>query len=219
MKSYYNNHVSVQQKNSQEKAQLIFSILNEFVDFKKCVVLDVGCFNGKLTIELAKKFKFVKAIDSCKKSINVARINCPKNVEFQVGNVLFLGFNSNCFDVIVCNQVIPYLNDFEVFVALKELKRVIKPNGVIYLSFPNKRFKIDNAGCELKGVNLKEIIKFFKWLNFKYWDCVPEIVKNSKRYGVKVNWVLRVLQCFPLWFIRLVSSQSPTHVFVLRVVK
>lgn len=58
------------------------------------------------------------------------------NVQFKTADVSALPFDSNRFDVIFLNDVVEHISRSALMSALKECKRVIKPNGRICLEFP-----------------------------------------------------------------------------------
>ena len=62
-------------------------------------------------------------------------------VSYINGNALQLPFSNHSFDLIIIQDVIEHLSEVTNFYI--EIKRVLKPNGIIYLSTPNK-FSIFN---------------------------------------------------------------------------
>jgi ubiquinone/menaquinone biosynthesis C-methylase UbiE len=103
-------------------------------------VLDAGCGTGLLTLALLRALRFpvkVTALDLSATSITAARkavAESPgrkRDVSFAQGNVLFLPFADNSFDLVVTSGALEYvpLKD-----GLSELARVIAPEGhLIYL--------------------------------------------------------------------------------------
>ena len=83
-------------------------------------VLDIGCGNGALTFDLAKKAKKVVGIDLNKKNIEIAREKFfRENIEYIHGDAL-----KNCpkekFDVVVLSNILEHLPNRTEF--LKSLK-------------------------------------------------------------------------------------------------
>jgi SAM-dependent methyltransferase len=62
--------------------------------------------------------------------------NTTQNIPKVNGNALQIPFISNSFDLIIIQDVIEHMLDVQFFYS--EVKRVLKKNGVIYLSTPNK---------------------------------------------------------------------------------
>ena len=113
-------------------------------------VLDVGCGLGKATIAVAKQLKTGKAV-----GIDIwSKMEIPGNlperayanaklegvrdkVEFKTGNVLNLEFEDNSFDVVTSSSVINNLHsESQKLVALKEIFRVLRPEGKFLLLEP-----------------------------------------------------------------------------------
>lgn len=83
----------------------------------------------------------------------------PNNVTFQTGNVLEgLPFADEHFDVIFCSQVLPHIHD--PIAALKEIKRILKPGGLLCSrdgDFPF-RFVPYFRGLQLQNKYLYEMV-------------------------------------------------------------
>ncbi len=100
-------------------------------------VLDLGCGNGRL-IDLLKDLdiKYV-GIDSSEKLISLAKQKYPKH-EFLKANALKLPFKDNSFDKIISIAVLHHIPSRELRLKfLKEIKRVLKPNGKLVLTIWN----------------------------------------------------------------------------------
>lgn len=94
-------------------------------------VLEVACGPGLVALEVAKKAKKVYGIDIAPLTIGEAKKKARKmgikNVEFSVEDAYALPFNSDMFDVAICNSSLH--NMMEPQKALSEMKRVLKPGG------------------------------------------------------------------------------------------
>lgn len=104
---------------------------------KRFVALDMGCGTGYGSYHLAKIFKKVYGVDVSDEAIQEAKKHWKKNnVQFQVGSGTKIPFRDNFFDVVATFEVFEHIKEWKQF--LKELKRVTKKNGIIYISTPNK---------------------------------------------------------------------------------
>lgn len=100
-------------------------------------VLDLGCGAGHGSNMLSKKYKNVVGVDISEDAIAYAKENWnAENIEFKVGSALEIPFPDNSFDVVASFEVFEHLNDWKKF--LSEIKRVLKPDGIVYISTPNK---------------------------------------------------------------------------------
>lgn len=107
---------------------------------KHMTVLDIGCGRGDVILHVASKVEKAYGIDYSKDAISLATsalkrfpINIRKTTEFSVMNIKKLHFPSNTFDLIICIDVFEHLYKEEVEIAMKEIKRVLKPGGVLFV--------------------------------------------------------------------------------------
>lgn len=98
-------------------------------------LLDAGCGPGSITIGLAEAIAPSEAIgiDANPESIAAARAMATErsaaNVRFDVADVYALPFEDATFDAAFCHAVLQHLADPPA--ALREIHRVLKPDGVI----------------------------------------------------------------------------------------
>ena len=98
-------------------------------------VLDFGCGPGTITVGLAEAVKpgETHGVDVEESQIELARAAAVSgghdNVAFHVGNVYELPFADDFFDVAHCHAVLMHVPDTEA--ALREVKRVLKPGGIV----------------------------------------------------------------------------------------
>jgi len=101
------------------------------------VALDIGCGSGHGSNRLATKFKTVHGVDIAEEAIAYASEHWQKpNINFSVGDSLDIPFPENNFDVVIAFEVFEHLTDWRKF--LSEIRRVLKDNGKVYISTPNK---------------------------------------------------------------------------------
>lgn len=92
-------------------------------------ILDVGCGAGFLTNELHKRGADIVGIDYSEAQIPFAKERFPY-IDFRVASVYELSESE--FDIITLFDVIEHLGDFKK--ALVEIKKVLKPNGLLTIS-------------------------------------------------------------------------------------
>ncbi len=96
-------------------------------------VLDVGCGPGTITVDIARRVApgRVVGLDASAAVIEDARSQVAgvDNVEFRTGDVYALDVPDAAFDVVHAHQVLQHLAD--PVKALREMKRVCKPGGVV----------------------------------------------------------------------------------------
>ena len=98
-------------------------------------LLDFGCGPGTLSVGLARAVEpgEFHGIDIEESQIDLARAAAQAgghaNASFQVGDVTDLPFDDATFDVAHCHTVLNHVPDTDA--VLSEVKRVLKPGGII----------------------------------------------------------------------------------------
>jgi arsenite methyltransferase len=108
-------------------------------------VLDAGCGGGSFQSLIAAEVGpsgRITAFDLAPESIAIVEarvrdtvLDCP--VVTSVGNILALPFADDCFDAVWCANTVQYLSDDELAVALAELRRVVRPGGIVAIKEAN----------------------------------------------------------------------------------
>lgn len=94
-------------------------------------MLIAGCGSGN-DLKMSPPQLQVFAFDL---SLNAVRKVKSLKADAFVGDVLYLPFQPNQFDLVVCSEVLEHVPDIQS--AIRELHRVIKPAGVFIVSSPN----------------------------------------------------------------------------------
>jgi len=99
------------------------------------IVLDIGCGNGFLTYDVAKKAKKVLGIDISRKNIDIAQKNYNRaNLRFIVGDATQHDFRKK-FDVIILSNVLEHIENRIEF--LKKIKN-LAPKILIRMPMINR---------------------------------------------------------------------------------
>lgn len=101
-------------------------------------VLDVGCGTGDDLIYLARHFSGLKltGVDGDPKVLQLARDKAKKQglkISWQVSLAESLPIATNSFDVVWSSLMLHHLPSEYKVKALKEMRRVLKPSGQLYL--------------------------------------------------------------------------------------
>ncbi|WP_341954414.1 methyltransferase domain-containing protein [Salinibacterium sp. TMP30] len=94
-------------------------------------LLDIGCGPGTITAEFAERLSPGKVVglDAAPAAIEKASAFAAVNLSFIVGDAYALPFGDNSFDLVHAHQTLQHLAD--PVAALREMKRVAKPGGLI----------------------------------------------------------------------------------------
>lgn len=115
-------------------------------------ILDIGCSMGGFMYSLynSKKFDFVAGIDIDTTAVKMAKEYkkmhhiSDENVFVDFGSIFELPFEDKKFDYIIMKDVGEHLENKEnLELALKELKRILKDNGHIFIETPNYIFPME----------------------------------------------------------------------------
>lgn len=141
------------------------------------VVLDAACGAGYGSFEISKYAKKVRGIDISSDSIQYAKNNySSENLKFNVASVTEMPFPDDEFDVVVSFETIEHIDENQQLLFLKEIKRVLKENGVLIISTPDKLNYSDKKNYK-NEFHIKEFYEneyhtflssFFKNIEFYY---------------------------------------------------
>lgn len=111
-------------------------------------ILDVGCNNGSHTVALSSDSKSVHGFDKNYALLLLAKDELSKSSKINI--FLSCGdaetnwpYLDNQFDVVIFLDVLEHLNNRSL--ALDEIKRVLKPQGRLLLSVPNRNTTWKNS--------------------------------------------------------------------------
>lgn len=109
--------------------KLILALLTKYSTEKKVQILDAGCGTGKLAT-LMNSFGDVKAFDFSDEAIFFAK---KRGIAATRASVEKIPYKDNSFDVVTSIDVIYHKAVIDDISALKEMLRVLKPEGILIL--------------------------------------------------------------------------------------
>lgn len=113
-----------------------YAIAREYVKGKE--VLDIACGEGYGASLLAACAKQVTAVDIDLPSIENARKRYrSENLRFLPGSVENIPLNDRAVDVVISLETIEHVAGHEQM--LREIKRVLRPDGLLFISTPEKK--------------------------------------------------------------------------------
>jgi len=140
--------------------------LLHFVDIKeKQNFLEVGCGNGAVSKHLAKRYLLnVTGVDIDPEQIQLAQEGIDKipNIKFVEVDATSLPFPDNGFDIVLSIGVMHHISNW--LDALREIKRVLKPQGYfIYvdLIYPELIAKFGRSFKHRYGITTMQDLKLF----------------------------------------------------------
>jgi len=125
-------------KNNSEIQEDMNQIVNIFKKRGVKKVLDLACGAGKHIIYLAKHGLEAYGIDISAEGTKIAKNQLKKNnlqANIRVGTIFNrLPYQNNFFDAIICTRSINHGNIKDIRKAIKEIERILKPTGLIFIT-------------------------------------------------------------------------------------
>jgi ubiquinone/menaquinone biosynthesis C-methylase UbiE len=108
-------------------------------------ILDLGCGTGRHLIYLAKNKFDVYGIDIAEEGISQSRKwlkSEGQKANLKIGSMYEkLPYKDNYFDAIVSIQALHHERIINVRKAIKEVERILKPGGLVFMSFFKRKLK------------------------------------------------------------------------------
>jgi O-antigen biosynthesis protein len=130
-----------------------YSLVAQIIEGKD--VLDLACGEGYGSYSMASKARSVTGVDVSSEAVAHARSRYPsENLKFLEGSATRLDIPNAAFDVVVSFETIEHLLEQEKM--LSEIRRVLKPLGVLVISSPNRPIYSEESG-EVNEFHVKEL--------------------------------------------------------------
>jgi SAM-dependent methyltransferase len=181
-------------------------------------VLEIGGANGPMTPRLESVFERVFSIDHCPEFVR-SMLARTKDTVCVLGDALHLPWRDHSLQFVLCTEVLEHV--VVPTQLLLEIRRVLEPDGILYLTVPNCREGIHPFRVRAKGLLAPDEthVNFYglRGLQHVVTRCGFRILRVSTRTSVSATlraaWrrpqVLRDL--FPAWgtFIECVAQPVP----------
>ena len=151
--------------------------------------LDIGCGSGEITQEVKNMGFNTIGLDFSDKAIEIAK---KKNLNALVHDLdKGLPFEDNKFDIILAGDVIEHI--FDPIFVFKEVKRVLKPDGIFFASIPydlNWKVRLKT----LLGISYQEGV-YKAYNQFKHHSFFSErllryMINNAKLSITNLHYIL-----------------------------
>lgn len=128
-----------------EKLEGRLAYTTKFVDLNDINgknILNIGCGFGWFELfALKNNPEKISAIEITEEDLKTAKESIiDRRVKFKIGSAIKIPYPDNTFDTIVSWEVIEHIPKNTEKEMMKEISRVLKLNGVLYLSTPHKNF-------------------------------------------------------------------------------
>lgn len=166
MKDYNRINISSYNKTAKEYNKNVksFSILPELNVFlskikKKDKILDLGCGPGHHSDFFVENGFDVVGIDLSSEMIAIARNEVPQ-ANFEIMDLLNIEFDPNSFDGVWASASLLHVQKSQIKKVLVSIKKILKPNGVFYLSL-----KSGDGEAVINDDRYGGVTKFYSFYN------------------------------------------------------
>lgn len=193
------------------------------------LILDIGTGSGQIAANLSHSGQLISCdiVDQRASALQVPFVRCAQA----------LPFADNSFDRVISNHVIEHVDNPGLH--LREIHRILKPDGVVYLATPNRlwpyefhtrlwllhylpplRFRrlaraFGKADESLLLQSTSRIRQDCQQLFRIEWQH-PAMAANPQAYGLHLaRWATRLARLTPRWLIQLTATLQPTLICLL----
>jgi ubiquinone/menaquinone biosynthesis C-methylase UbiE len=161
-------------------------------------VLDLGCGAGNDANKLSEKGLTITGLDISDSFIAIAKAKYPK-INFIRGDLLRTPFNQATFDGLFAKASLLHVAKKDMPRALAEIKRIVKPKGVIHLAL---------KGGEGEGEITENDYGYDYTRFFSYWKMEQLVdILEKARFGIKKKDVWRKSEnSYTIWLKLLVVN-------------
>lgn len=120
----------------QYRHDVIVSLLKKRVVLQGCLIdraLEIGCSTGCLTKRIDTHVRYILGLDISELAIQRARAKYP-DIDFVSGDLRTVRLAPNSFDVVLCLEVLYYLEDQDRPKFLQRAKGLMKNDGLLIIS-------------------------------------------------------------------------------------
>jgi 2-polyprenyl-3-methyl-5-hydroxy-6-metoxy-1,4-benzoquinol methylase len=175
-------------------------------------VLDVGCGEGELALELTRRARRVVALDRDRPTVERARAEAAAaadNIEYVVGDFLTHPFTPGSFDAITS---VAALHHMDTATALRRMRDLLRPGGtLVVVGLARSRSPSDLAYAVVGAIatRLHRLTKTHRETSApKIWPP-PDTFRQTRRTAARVLPGVRYRR-HVLWRYSLVWTKPPT---------
>ncbi len=161
--------------------------------------LDVGCGNGAYTLAIGREAALVWGVDIDRRWL-CEFIHHPQitpNIGVGQADGERLPFRDAVFDVVFCIETLEHIAHERA--ALSEMRRILRNDGTLLLTAPNKWFPFETHG--LRGIPHSYFIPFASWLpeplhrryaNARIYteQSMRRLLEETGWRDIRIDWML-----------------------------
>jgi ubiquinone/menaquinone biosynthesis C-methylase UbiE len=183
-------------KNYEEVLNQVAAFGKKILEKETSVVVDIGIGTGNLAKRFVGKAKQIIGIDPSVEMLQLAKKKIPA-IEIKKADFLSLPLSDHSVDLIVSSYALHHLTENEKMIALEEMSRVLKKEGVIIvadLMFANPQIEKETKK-ELVSRGKKEIVNEIEEEYYGYVNTLEEKITNlrfhvQKKQMTEFVWII-----------------------------
>lgn len=111
-------------------------------------ILDAGCGAGEYVVALSRIGYDAHGVEYLAEKVAQWEAAHPGDGRVQRGDLVTLPFEDGSFDAVLLNEVLEHVPDERA--TLAELRRVLRPGGILLLFSPNRRWPFETHGVDAR---------------------------------------------------------------------
>lgn len=181
-------------------------------------VLDAACGEGYGTQILSEYSKSIVGVDISAEAIQLAKKRyTSENIEFCEATIEKIPYPDSSFDMIVSFETIEHVDEEIQEAFLKEVSRLLKKDGLLIISTPNK--EVDTIKEGINHFHIKEFtqqeFKDYLEKKFKFIDIYNqsfESVSLLSREGIDIKLPKKIRDAIPVNYFIAIASNNPISI-------
>lgn len=159
---------------TNKRLRIIFNEFLKDIELKNKKLLDVGSGTGWFSKSAYERGAKVFSVDVGENLLMQVRKKCPSIVS--VSDACNLAFADNTFDFVICTECIEHTPNPQK--AFSELTRVLKKNGILIVTVPNRIWHF--------SVAIANKLKIRPYEGYENWVSWRKIEEWSGNNGIKI---------------------------------
>ena len=165
-------------------------ITEHFTKIQNLKILDAGCGNGEYTHILTNNGAKVIGCDGSIEMLKIAKSKYPLYQFDHVNLLESIPYGDNEFDIVFCNMVLMDIDPIDNLIS--EFYRVVKNNGLFFISIVHPAFFLGNWEKDEKGTVIsKKVTNYITPFveKFNFWGITTHYHRPISFYFNKISEV------------------------------
>lgn len=168
-------------KNYNLILQSVYDLVNN-AKLKNPMILEIGVGTGNLASKFLNNNCEIIGIDQSREMLLVAKQKYPE-LKVRLGEFLKIPYDNNYFDIIISTYAFHHLNESEKVIAIEEMIRVLKDDGIIVIGDLMFKSKADEKYI-LKELSKEQVEE----IEDEYYSYIDFLENEFKKYNKKLEY-------------------------------